>query len=205
MSRLLAKGVPPQPAWIIYIRYAILGLSLIIMALAAWSIAIFAGEVYIGYTAGAGGLIIFVTILSFIVYGGATALEMFAPHLFYRLAILIGYCFSVIFWLSGWAWAASTAGFWLAISFGYGAAQQEGAALGACAGLGAIVWILTIVNLVFFIKACISDRPGTNQAELGQVKHDSPAAYPQAQYPNAGPSPYPAQPAYPAQQPYATQ
>jgi hypothetical protein len=81
------------------------------------------------------------TIWTFIVYGGGVAIEHFAPHLFYRIAFLIGYIFSVIFWLSGWAWAASSAAFWLAFTFGYSnPGTQEGSALAACAGLGAVVW-----------------------------------------------------------------
>jgi len=76
---------------------------------------------------------------------------------------------------------------------------------------------MTIVNLVMFIKACVSDPNGQN-AELGNIKHQA-AGYPSAaQYPAqpyAQPQPYSAQPqVYPQQpaaapygqpQPYATQ
>jgi hypothetical protein len=75
---------------------------------------------------------------------------------------------------------------------------------------------MTIVNLVMFIKACISD-PNTNNAELGNMK-TQPAGYPAATYPQqpySQPQPgypqqpqgYPQQPAAPyvQQQPYATQ
>lgn len=71
--------------------------------------------------------------------------------------------------------------------------------------------ILSIVNLVFFIKACLADAPpatAAHQAELGQVKQDpistpspTPAAaateYPTGQY--AQPNPYPAEQQYPVQ------
>ncbi len=79
-------------------------------------------------------------ILSFLVYGGATAVELWAPHLFFRIAFLIGYIFSVIFWLSGWAWSASSAAFWLSSYFGIAYDTREGGAMAACAGLGAVVW-----------------------------------------------------------------
>jgi len=63
MSGLTARGAPTQPAWVLYIRYTILGLSLLCLALGAWSVAIFGGTYYIGYSGGAGGLVIFVVCL----------------------------------------------------------------------------------------------------------------------------------------------
>ncbi len=60
--------------------------------------------------------------------------------------------------------------------------------------------ILTIVNLVFFIKACLASSE-TNQAELGQVK---PAESYAPQQPDGYPAQQP-QPVYGGQQPYATQ
>lgn len=54
----MAKGVPPQPLWLLYIKIAILALSLIILALAAWHLSLFGGYAY--YGSGAGGMDIFV-------------------------------------------------------------------------------------------------------------------------------------------------
>jgi hypothetical protein len=198
-SGLLAKGAPPMPIWVTYMRYAILGLSLVILAIAAYGVAILGGGCYLGYCySGAGGLVIFVCILTFLVYGGATAVEIWAPHLFFRIAFLIGFIFSVIFWLSGWGWAASSAAFWLAYTYGYSFDTREGSAMAACAGLGAVVWVMCIVNLVFFVKACISNGAGAGQAELGNIKHQEPGAgYPGPQYP-AQQQTYPQQ-TYPAQ------
>lgn len=79
--------------------------------------------------------------------GGALALEIWAPHMFYRIIALVAYILSIIFWLSAWAWAASTAAFWLS-SYCYGGYcvsltgydKSEGSALAACAGLGALAW-----------------------------------------------------------------
>ncbi len=58
---LVAKGVPPQPSWIIFLRIAILVLSVILLGLAAWSLSIYGGYGYYGYYGnGAGGFVIFV-------------------------------------------------------------------------------------------------------------------------------------------------
>ncbi|KAB5535374.1 hypothetical protein GE09DRAFT_1193242 [Coniochaeta sp. 2T2.1] len=184
---LMAKGVPPQAQWLLYIKIAILALSLIVLALAAYSLSLFGSYYGLAGGTGAGGYLIFVTIKTFIVMGGATAVEIWWPHLFYRLIALVAYILSIIFWLSAWAWAASTAAFWLIDTCNYGRcsrssyAEREGGALAACAGLGAIIWVLSIVNLFFFIRACLRDN---NQAELGQVKQEpTRASYPVDQYP----------------------
>jgi hypothetical protein len=207
---LIAKGVPPQPSWIIFLRIAILVLSVILLGLGAWNVST-VGSYGAAVGVGAGGMVIFVTIFSFIVYGGATAIEMFAPHLFYRVAFLVGYILSIIFWLSAWAWSASWASLYLGTSYYYYGVSQFGVSSAACAGLGAVVWVLTIVNLAFFIKACLAAP--NDDAELGHVSkpNEVPAAYPaapQQQYAQQPQQPqgYPAQqPVYGGQQPYATQ
>lgn len=160
-SNLLANGAPPVPAWVTLTRYAIVGLSVIILGLAAWSLAIF-GQYAAFYGASSGGMVIFTVlpppspppplpitkpppqvIWTWLTYGGSIAVELFFPHLFYRLVFLILYFFAVVFWLSAWAWSASLANFWLSFS-SFGATSSEttqvGAALAGCAGLGAVVW-----------------------------------------------------------------
>ncbi|KAK4163206.1 hypothetical protein QBC43DRAFT_213424 [Cladorrhinum sp. PSN259] len=183
---LVKTGVPPQPLWLLYIKIAIIVLSLITLGLAAWAIDMLGGFYWYGgsYT-GTGGMVVFTSIWSFIVYGAAVVLELWAPHFFFRLGALIGYILHIIFWLSAWAWSASAAA--------WTSSGNYAAATGACAGLGALIWVLSIVHLVFFIRASLADPEGNGagQAELGQVK-------PAGQQ-------YPAQQAYPAQQPYATQ
>jgi hypothetical protein len=179
---LTAKGVPPQPAWLLYIKIAILVLALIILGLAAYSISLFGQYAGLLGGSGAGGLLIFVTIKTFIVFGGIVAIEIWAPQYFYRVIALIAYILSIIFWLSGWAWAASSASFWLTSYCYLGAcvspsdyAKAEGGALAAAAALGAVAWILSIVNLYFFVKACLNDPDGEaapRQAELGQIKQE---------------------------------
>lgn len=52
-SGLTARGVPPQPVFLFYIKIAIIVLSVIILALSAWSISISGGGYYLGAPAGA--------------------------------------------------------------------------------------------------------------------------------------------------------
>jgi hypothetical protein len=127
-------------------------------------------------------------IYSWIVYGGFTAIEIWAQHLYYRVGALVGFTLSAIFWLSGWAWSASWASAIMSVSY-YLADNTFGSVMGACAGLGAIVWVLTIVNLVFFILACVRnpDPAHAGNVELGHgQKHNEAIAQPQ----------YPTQPVY---------
>ncbi|CAK7225035.1 hypothetical protein SCUCBS95973_005724 [Sporothrix curviconia] len=178
---LLAVGVPATlPAFVFHLRIAIVGLSVVILALAAFAISVFGSYGgYLGGYTGVSGLLIFVVIKTWIVHGGLFFLEFKMPRYYYRLVALIAYCFSLIFWLSAWAWSASIASFWLS-TVCYGGvcgsvdsyAKKEGGALAACAGLGAVVWqhrVLSIVNIVLFIRASIQDPPVVQQAELGQV------------------------------------
>jgi len=203
---LVAVGVPPQPLWLLYIKIAVLVISLIVLALAAYALSIL--------PVGPGGMDIFIAILSFIVYGTAGALELWAPQHFYRIGALIGYILTVIFWLAAWAWSASGASVFLGgWSRYYSYYNSLGGALGGCAGLGAIAWVLTIVHLAFFIRACVVDTiagSASGQAELGQVKAEVPQQpyqqpYAEQQYPAQ--QPYPAQqyPPQQQQQPYPSQ
>jgi len=228
MHGLTAKGPPPNaPKFLLYIKIAILALSVIILALSIYSLAIFGG--------GSGGLLIFVVIKTFLIYGILTFLEFKMPHLFFRLVAVIAYAISLVFWLSAWAWSAAIAGLWLHYSSVYGSLYSSsyyyygnygaaGAALAACAGLGAVVWVLSIVHLVIFIRACLADKTAgvaPHQAELGQVQKPeatstvyattspAPVQYQQpAQYQQA-PAQYPQgayqQPAAQHPQPYVTQ
>lgn len=57
---LTAKGVTPQPHWLLFVKIAILVLSLVVLALAAYSLSLFGSyEGLIGGT-GVGGYLIFV-------------------------------------------------------------------------------------------------------------------------------------------------
>ncbi|KAL2255644.1 hypothetical protein VTK26DRAFT_2959 [Humicola hyalothermophila] len=196
---LMATGVPPQPVWLLWIKIAILVLSLIILALAAWVLSLFDGYL----RGGAPGMDIFITIFSFIIYGGAGALEVWAPQYFYRVGALVGYILTCIFWLTAWAWSASTASSWLGLGIFGGGPDDFGSGMAACAGLGALVWVLVIVHLAFFVRACLVDTT-VSQAELGNVK---PAQFPQAYQQQPYPDQFQAQQPYPPQpqQPYPVQ
>ncbi|KAH6634615.1 hypothetical protein B0J18DRAFT_25940 [Chaetomium sp. MPI-SDFR-AT-0129] len=208
---LVATGVPPQPLWLLYIKIAILVLSLIVLALAAYSLSLF--------PVGAGGFDIFIAIWSWLIYGTAGALELWAPQYFFRIGALIGYILSIIFWLSAWAWSASSAAVWMAYGTGsiYSYDSKVGGALAGAAALGAVAWILNIVHLLFFIRASVSDDAGSGsgQAELGQIKPEGGPVPQQQQFQQVPPQqqqyqqpqqPYPdqqyqqPQPGYPVEQ-----
>lgn len=149
LNGLLAVGVPAKlPAFILPLRIAILVLSVIILALAAFALSVFGSYAgYLGGYSGASGLLIFVVIKTWIIYGVLFFLEYKMPQLYYRIAAVVAFAFSLIFWLSAWAWSASLASFWLSTVCYYGVcdsvdsyAKKEGGALAACAGLGAVVW-----------------------------------------------------------------
>lgn len=65
----------------------------------------------------------------------------------FRIGALASYILSIIFWLTAWAWSASLASDMFEVIdyarlFDQVPKDMEnlGAALGACAGLGALVW-----------------------------------------------------------------
>jgi hypothetical protein len=216
---LYAKGPPAGPVWLLYMKIAIIVLSLIVLALAAYSISVYGKYVgsayFVGYS-GASGLLIFVVIKTWIIYGALLFFELKAPQYYYRLIGLIGYSLGVIFWLSGWAWAASYAAFWLSLGrYCYSGlyctdasdsnTRAFGGAMAGCAAIGAVIWVLSIVNLVFFVRGSLADE-GTpavtaHNAELGHVPKQAEA---QAQPVYGGQPPqqaYGQQPAYGQQQP----
>jgi hypothetical protein len=79
-------------------------------------------------------------IWSFLIYGGAAAIEIWSPHLFYRIVALVGNILSIIFWLSAWAWSASTASVWLGATAFWGGDKNFGGAMAGCAAIGAVAW-----------------------------------------------------------------
>ncbi|KAL1837344.1 hypothetical protein VTJ49DRAFT_3972 [Mycothermus thermophilus] len=167
---LIAVGVPPQPLWLLYIKIGILVLSLIIFCLSCFILSVVHGS--------AAGMTLFVCLWSFIVYGGAAALEIWSPQYFFRVGALVGYILSTIFWLAGWAWSASDASIILRWTW----RKDVGGCLAANAALGAFVWIANIVHLVFFIIACVREDNPSSQAELGQVKPEATVPPPAQQH-----------------------
>lgn len=240
VSGLMQKGVPPtQPAFLRILKIVIIVLSVIVLALAAYSLSIFGSAIGYYGNSGPAGLLIFDAIKTWIILGVALFLELRAPHLFWRIILVIAYFISIIFWLSGWAWAASWAALFLAydndydyncsydsngnLNCGdsdYAPWKHEGGALAGAAAIGAIIWVLLIVHLVFFVISCLRDPQGSaptqQQAELGQVKAQEASYAPQPAYQQPQPGYQQPQSGYqhpqegyqqphPQQQPYAAQ
>ncbi|KAK8042487.1 hypothetical protein PG994_012970 [Apiospora phragmitis] len=154
ISEITAPGVPPQPKWLIFIKGAIILLAVVILALAAYALSLF-GDLSYYYSAGAPGYLLFV-----------------AHQFYYRIAMMVAYILTCIFWLSGWAWSASWASFLLAYSyddFYYPGIHTFGSVMAACAALGAVTWILCIINLIFFIIGSVRNHDASNpgNVELG--------------------------------------
>ncbi|KAI1177616.1 hypothetical protein F4777DRAFT_541744 [Nemania sp. FL0916] len=161
---LAARRVPVLPKFFIYVVGLIILLSLAVLALAAYAQSL-SGNYY--YESGIPVFLLFVSIWTLLVYGGILAVERFAPQFYYRIGFLIGQLLSIIFWLTGWAWAASWAAYILSFD-NYsssddirGAWKAFGQTTAACAGIGAIVWVLCIVIIIIFCWACVrSPSPG---------------------------------------------
>jgi hypothetical protein len=187
---LTAPGVPPLPKWLLYVKIAIVVLSVIILALAAYALSLYGGFGIYYYSSGAPGFLIFLAIYTWIVFGAYTVIELKAQQFYFRIGALSAYVIGVIFWLTGWSWSASWAaqlsGFTDLFGDTLDVFDTFAAVMGACAGLGALVWILSIVNLVFFILACRRESGigHTGNVELGH------GPKPEAQVQQ----PYPAQP-----------
>ncbi|KAI5926686.1 hypothetical protein F4810DRAFT_481614 [Camillea tinctor] len=168
---LVARGVPPLPRYILYFEAAIILLSIIILALAAYGISLYSNGTYY-YSSGVPGFLIFVVIFTWIVYGGSFALSLIAPKFYFRLSVIAGHVLSIIFWLSGWAWAASSAAYVLSFDNYYGSDSVSGHwktfgnVMGACAGLGALVWILCIIVLVILSRACLQNPESYPAADV---------------------------------------
>jgi len=199
MSGLTTTGVPEsQPVWLLWVKFAIIGLSVVELALAAWAVSLCDGYAFC-FTSSVGGFEIFLVIKTWIIYGLILFAELQAQHMFYRLVIIIASAISIVFWLSGWAWAAS----WASATSVIGYPNSVNGAMAGCAAVGAIIWILCIVHLVFFVMACNRSPPamapmGINHAELGNVQKPGAAVYEQ-------PAPYGQQPQPYQQQPYQQQ
>ncbi|KAI8176515.1 hypothetical protein K4K51_006404 [Colletotrichum sp. SAR 10_75] len=158
---LMGKGVPPTPTFFSILRVAVMVLSLAVLAACAYNLSLLGGQ---ASYAGPPGFMLFVSLFTLIILGGAMALERFAPQFYFRLALLIVYGVNVLFWLSGWAWSASIASLFLGNtcigSTCFGPTTEEtryGASMAAAAGVGAVNWVMMIVVLFYFVKGCLAD------------------------------------------------
>ncbi|KAF0329936.1 hypothetical protein K4K61_008345 [Colletotrichum sp. SAR11_59] len=158
---LMGKGVPPTPTFFSILRVAVMVLSLAVLAACAYNLSLLGGQ---ASYAGPPGFMLFVSLFTLLILGGAMALERFAPQFYFRLALLIAYGVNVLFWLSGWAWSASIASLFLGNtcigSTCFGPTTEEtryGASMAAAAGVGAVNWVMMIVVLFYFVKGCLTD------------------------------------------------
>ncbi|RWA03575.1 hypothetical protein EKO27_g11527 [Xylaria grammica] len=171
---LVVRGVPSLPKFYIYIVVSIILLSIITLGLAAYAESL-SGHYY--YDSGVPGFLIFVSIWSLLVYGGMLVTQYYAPQFYYRIGVLVGQLLSAIFWISAWAWAASWAAYILSFD-NYnsydeirGSWKAFGQTTAACAGIGALIWVLCIVSLGAFCSACTrrSAPAPINNIELASI------------------------------------
>ncbi|KAJ0158602.1 hypothetical protein CTA2_11239 [Colletotrichum tanaceti] len=159
---LMGKGVPPTPALFSVVRVATLVLSLAVLAACAYCLSLL-GAYSSSYT-GPPGFMLFVSLFTVVVIGGAMAAERFAAHLYLRVVVLVGYAVTCLFWLSGWAWSASIAALFLGnkciqgTCFGPTTEEKRyGGSMAGAAAVGAINWVLMVIVLFYYIKGCLSD------------------------------------------------
>ncbi|KAI0456641.1 hypothetical protein F5B21DRAFT_467379 [Xylaria acuta] len=182
-GRLVARGVPTRPKFFIYLVGLIILLSAAIFALAAYAESL-SGNYY--YESGVPGFLLFVSIWTWLIYGGMLAIENYAAQFYYRIVVILCQLLSVIFWISGWVWAASWAAYTLSFEnySSYdrirGAWMAFGRTIAACAGIGAGVWALCIITLVVFCSACKrSSTPApANDIELANTSSSQGKAQP---------------------------
>ncbi|KAI0409556.1 hypothetical protein F4802DRAFT_544492 [Xylaria palmicola] len=181
---LVARGVPSLPGFLVYVVGLILLLSIVVLALAAYAEAL-SGHHYF-YDSAVPAFLLFVSIWTWLVYGGMLVIEYRAPRFYCRIAVFIAQLLSAVFWITGWAWAASWASYILSFDNysshdrirGYWKAFGQTTA--ACAAIGAFVWVLCIVALVAFYSAC-SRSPAPALANATELSHTSKPHVPQKQ------------------------
>ncbi|KLU85123.1 hypothetical protein MAPG_04154 [Magnaporthiopsis poae ATCC 64411] len=256
---LLTKGPPVEPKWVFIIRIVIIFLSLLVLALGAWSMHVhvtpydkivgasstttgcrsslcrrslearqYGYSLYYTSVTAAPSMMIFSAIWSLLTFGVTLGVEKAAPQAFFRICVFIAYILAAIFMLSGWAYMASAAAAYAPLADLYRQARVTGpvdsyltqlvASTAACAGIGAVLWVLIIIATVMFAinslrteGAPMSGSGGTEMhavaaqphkgGEVAVETHPAPApVYQQQQV-------YPQQPGYvqPQQQVYPQQ
>ncbi|KAJ0305298.1 hypothetical protein COL5a_008914 [Colletotrichum fioriniae] len=180
---LMGKGAPPTPTFFSIVRVAVLVLSLAVLASCAYCLSLL-GSYSSSYT-GPPGFMLFVSLFTLLVLGGAMILERFAAHFYFRIAVLIGYGTNCLFWLSGWAWSASIAALFLGDTCVQGTCfgptteeKRYGGSMAGAAAVGAVNWVLMTIVLFYYIKGCLSDPDcyGVSTghgSEMGSIKAES--------------------------------
>ncbi|KAK1635026.1 hypothetical protein BDP81DRAFT_322719 [Colletotrichum phormii] len=192
---LMGKSAPPTPTFFSIVRIAVLVLSLAVLAACAYCLSLL-GSYSSSYT-GPPGFMLFVvsrftdrtqryqSLFTLLILGGAMMVEHFAAHLYFRIAVLIGYGTNCLFWLSGWAWSASIAALFLGDTCVQGTCfgptteeKRYGGSMAGAAAVGAVNWVLMTIVLFYYIKGCLSDPDcyGVSTghgSEMGSVKAES--------------------------------
>ncbi|KAF8416689.1 hypothetical protein EV426DRAFT_625652 [Tirmania nivea] len=154
------------PGFVSIIRIVQLVLTLVILGLI--------GNTLNGFTGGTGitlgveplAFMIFCCVWTLLVNAYLLATPIFLPAAYNMWAHLGLEAIAWIFWLSGWAATASWASLWSAYSEYSGKIYSYWATAAAGAAMGAIMWILYTVTLVFFCLRLHAHRADPNNAHL---------------------------------------
>ncbi|KAI8961411.1 hypothetical protein F5Y11DRAFT_366758 [Daldinia sp. FL1419] len=185
ISGLVARGAPTFPRFLIYTKATLILLSTIVLSLASYALSIQNSTSH--YDFGAPEYLVFLAVFTWLVYGVPLAIELEAPRFYYRIVALGAFSLNSIFWLTGWAWSA----YWASYSLSYDDSSEEsrehelsatfGSVMGACAGLGALIWILSLAELGFFCHFALKsydpvylDNARTEQARLPRYEVQTP-------------------------------
>ncbi|KAF8245394.1 hypothetical protein K440DRAFT_603822 [Wilcoxina mikolae CBS 423.85] len=156
MANIDASHYVPQPPFLFFLRIAQLVLSLIVLALTAYSMSQL-GNYFIN---GAFGYAIFCCIYTFAGVGYLLLAERMFINIWQRYVALLLDVFGVIFWLSAWGslagWAAlyDFANHTIYGTDAYNKSRSAYLAAWRCtaasAALGALVWVMYFVALVTY-------------------------------------------------------
>jgi len=194
MASTSTDHIVALPGFTFVIRIIVMVLSVIILGLAANSVASASLDNY-GYTydysslvwkrsyltsvvsTSAMGYVLFVTLWSLIGNAYLILTPLFLPVAYNMWAHLVFEVLSWVWWLGAWAAAAGTAGVSAADSWFSGItgkAYTAWASAAAAAGLGAIVWILhLIIGIVFCVKLHRHRKPSNAASPYGAAeKHE---------------------------------
>ncbi|KAI0974497.1 hypothetical protein F4678DRAFT_378999 [Xylaria arbuscula] len=173
--KLVAGGVPALSNISTYLTALIIPLSTITLGLAAYADSLCGKNYY--YESNAPAYLVFVSSWTLFVYAGVVVLARYAPRFYNRFGVLVCQALAIIFWMTGWVWAASWAAYTLSFD-NYspsdsirGPWKSFGQTIAACAGIGSVVWVLCITAFIFFCYSCNYDPSSAprNSLELANV------------------------------------
>lgn len=184
-GKAMDNVIPQTPPWLIYVRYAQVVLTLVVLICAAVSLAAFARYDY-GYLGYGPGFSVFTCVYTFLFLAGVLLFPRFCPQFYFKWFHLGAECFCVLWWLVSWSGLAvwSTAFAYLDGTYSDGIYRSTDnvvktihGATAAGAAFGAFLWVSFIVTLVFDGIGCHRARiakrnwntPGNVEASLGAI------------------------------------